>query len=93
MMLSPDLVIAGASDAYLAVNMSRREDIVGRDPFEVFPDDPGDPQAQGVRNLRASLDHVRHRRGARRRHHAEEPSVLRQHVPGQPPPGVLEDQR
>jgi signal transduction histidine kinase/CheY-like chemotaxis protein len=38
--------------------MTRREEILGRGIFEVFPDNPGDPAADGVRNLRASLDRV-----------------------------------
>lgn len=58
MLLSPDLVIVDVSDAFLAVSMSRREEIVGRPLFEVFPDVPGDPEADGSRNLRASLEHV-----------------------------------
>lgn len=33
--------------------MTRREDVIGRPLFEVFPDNPTDPAATGVRNLRA----------------------------------------
>src|SRR6185369_11291197 len=36
----------------------------GRQLFDVFPDNPGDPQATGVRNLAASLDRVRRTRAA-----------------------------
>src|SRR6185437_8604806 len=36
----------------------RREDIVGRALFEVFPDNPADTGATGVRNLSASLQRV-----------------------------------
>ena len=39
--------------------MTAREGIVGRGLFEIFPDNPGDPAASGVRNLKASLDRVR----------------------------------
>ena len=46
------------SDAYLRATMTRREDILGKGIFEVFPDNPADPGATGVRNLRASLDRV-----------------------------------
>lgn len=35
-----------------------RRDIVGRNLFEVFPDNPDDPAATGVLNLRASLQRV-----------------------------------
>ena len=38
--------------------MTRREDIVGRHLFEVFPDNPADPGATGVANLEASLRRV-----------------------------------
>jgi hypothetical protein len=42
--------------------MTRREEILGRGIFEVFPDNPDDPGATGVANLSASLDRVvRHR--------------------------------
>ncbi len=38
--------------------MTRRHDIVGRGLFEVFPDNPNDPAADGVQNLRNSLNKV-----------------------------------
>jgi PAS domain S-box-containing protein len=38
--------------------MTRREDILGRGLFEVFPDNPDDAAATGVGNLKASLDRV-----------------------------------
>lgn len=55
LLLSPDFTIIGVNQAYLAATMTVREDIVGRGLFEVFPDNPDDPAADGVRNLRASL--------------------------------------
>jgi PAS domain-containing protein len=59
LVLDPELVIVAVSDAYLRATMTRREDILGRGLFEVFPDNPDDPDATGVGNLRASLDRVR----------------------------------
>ncbi|MBC8009348.1 MAG: CHASE3 domain-containing protein [Burkholderiales bacterium] len=56
--LTPDLLIAAASDAYLKATMTSREAILGRDLFEIFPDNPDDASADGVRNLRASLSRV-----------------------------------
>jgi len=56
--LTPDLRIIAVSDAYLAATMTRREDILGRGIFDVFPDNPDDPNATGVRNLSASLNRV-----------------------------------
>ena len=57
--LTPDLKIVSASDAYLSATMTKREDLVGRGLFEVFPDNPDDASATGASNLRASLDRVR----------------------------------
>ncbi|MFN6999545.1 MAG: PAS domain S-box protein, partial [Elioraea tepidiphila] len=51
--------IVGASDAYLRATMTERAAILGRPLFEVFPDPPDDPTADGVRNLAASLARVR----------------------------------
>ncbi len=58
LVLTPDLRIVAVSDAYLAVTMTRREEICGRDLFDVFPDNPGDPAARGADDLRASLGRV-----------------------------------
>ena len=59
LVLAPDLTIAAVSDAYLKATMTQRAAILGRDLFEVFPDNPDDPAADGTRNLRASLERVR----------------------------------
>jgi PAS domain S-box-containing protein len=59
LVLSPDFTIVAVSDAYARATMTKRDDIVGRGLFDVFPDNPDDPAAEGVRNLRASLDRVR----------------------------------
>ncbi|TBR18294.1 hybrid sensor histidine kinase/response regulator, partial [bacterium] len=58
LVLSPSLEIVGVSNAYLRSTMTYREDIVGRGLFDVFPDNPDDPAADGVGNLRASLNRV-----------------------------------
>jgi signal transduction histidine kinase/CheY-like chemotaxis protein len=58
LVLDPDLRIVAVSDAYLAATMIRRDDVLGRGIFEVFPDNPDDPSATGVGNLRASLERV-----------------------------------
>ncbi len=54
-----DLTILAASEGYLEATRTRRADIVGRPLFEVFPAAPHEPQADGERNLRASLERVR----------------------------------
>src|SRR5437773_2801129 len=58
LVLTPALTITAASDAYLRATMTTREQILGRGLFDVFPDNPDDPTATGVSNLRASLDRV-----------------------------------
>lgn len=58
LVLTPSLNIVAVSDAYLRATMTRREQILGKGIFEIFPDNPDDPAATGVRNLRASLDRV-----------------------------------
>ena len=50
--------IVAVNDAYLRATLTHRDDIVGRDLFDVFPDNPDDPTADGVRKLRASLQTV-----------------------------------
>ncbi len=63
LVLDPDLCIVAVSDAYLAGTMTRREEILGRELFDVFPDNPDDLEATGAGNLRASLERVlAHRR-------------------------------
>ena len=56
--LDAQLTIVGVSDAYTKATMIRREDVLGRGMFDVFPDNPDDPTADGVNNLRASLERV-----------------------------------
>ena len=58
LVLAPDLTIVAVSDAYLRATMTQREQILSRGIFEVFPDNPDDPGATGVQNLRASLERV-----------------------------------
>ena len=58
LVLDPELRIVAVSDAYLRATMTKREEILGRGIFEVFPDNPDDPSATGVRNLRTSLERV-----------------------------------
>jgi signal transduction histidine kinase/CheY-like chemotaxis protein len=59
LVLTPDLRIVAASDAYLEATMTDRAAILGRDIFDVFPDNPDDADATGVTNLRSSLERVR----------------------------------
>jgi PAS domain S-box-containing protein len=58
LVLSPGLEILSASNAYLNATLTNRTLVTGRPLFEVFPDNPDDLQADGVSNLRGSLNIV-----------------------------------
>jgi len=57
-LLTPDLIFADVNDAFVRGSGRTRDQVVGRYLFDVFPDNPGDGDATGVRNLRASLQRV-----------------------------------
>jgi signal transduction histidine kinase len=59
LILSPsdDFQILDVTDAYLQVARTTRQ-IIGRSLFDVFPDNPANPNADGVRNLTFSLKEV-----------------------------------
>ncbi len=59
LVLDPDFTIVAVSNAYAQSTMTERESIVGQNIFTVFPDNPRDADAEGVQNLRASLERVR----------------------------------
>jgi len=58
LVLTPDFRIVAASNTYLRATMTKRDEVLGRGIFEVFPDNPDDLNATGVRNLTASLNRV-----------------------------------
>ncbi|WP_420130358.1 PAS domain S-box protein [Longimicrobium sp.] len=61
LLLAPDpprFTMVAANEARLRATLSRREDVIGHPLFEIFPDNPDDPAASGVRNLQASLHEV-----------------------------------
>ncbi|RTE89424.1 PAS domain-containing protein [Bradyrhizobium sp. LVM 105] len=51
----PGLVIVDINDAYAVATLTDRAEIAGRSLFEIFPDNPDDPLADGVSNLYSSL--------------------------------------
>ncbi len=54
----PIYTIVAANNAYAQATLTDTEEIVGRGVFDVFPDNPADPEASGVQNVLASLRHV-----------------------------------
>ena len=57
-LLTPEFEMADVNLAYLQVTGRTREELLGRNIFDVFPDNPSDPDANGVRELSASLARV-----------------------------------
>lgn len=55
LVLSANLHIVFANKAYLQATSTVYDDIIGRPMFDVFPDNPGDPDASGVQKLHESL--------------------------------------
>jgi two-component system sensor histidine kinase VicK len=58
LVLSPNLYILTASDSYLDATQTERALIVGRYIFDAFPDNPDFPEADGVKQINASLKEV-----------------------------------
>jgi signal transduction histidine kinase len=58
-LLSPDFTIVPVSDAHLKATMRRREDVVGRNLFDVFPENPDDAASASEKSLLASLMRVK----------------------------------
>ncbi|MET8636853.1 PP2C family protein-serine/threonine phosphatase [Streptomyces sp. NPDC004096] len=58
LVLAPDLTIVEVNQAYLDATKRTRDNLIGLHVFEAFPDNPDDPEADGVRNLSASLHRV-----------------------------------
>jgi PAS domain S-box-containing protein len=56
LIFTSDVKIVAVSDAFLEATGTKREDVLGRAIFEVFPDQPG---TTTISNWRASLDRVR----------------------------------
>lgn len=54
----PFFTIVAASDTYLSVTNTKREQLIGKNLFDVFPDNPKDNSATGVSDLHISLNQV-----------------------------------
>jgi PAS domain S-box-containing protein len=58
LVLTEALTIVAVSETYLRATGTKRDEILGRRLFDVFPDNPADLTATGVSNLRSSLNRV-----------------------------------
>jgi PAS domain S-box-containing protein len=62
LVMTPDLTIVEANEAYLTLLGRRREDIVGRPVFEAFPPSPEDLDEHGRNPVRISFERARDER-------------------------------
>ncbi|MCT9931719.1 PAS domain-containing sensor histidine kinase [Planotetraspora sp. A-T 1434] len=61
LLLTPDFTMVAANDAFLEVTQRTRAELIGHCVFTAFPDNPDtadDPEAQGIKVLRDSLERV-----------------------------------
>lgn len=58
LILRDDFTILEVSIAFTIATHTKREDIIGKNIFEVFPDNPDDAAADGATNLKESLNYV-----------------------------------
>ncbi|MFI9470115.1 PP2C family protein-serine/threonine phosphatase [Streptomyces sp. NPDC052492] len=58
LVLDPDLVVVEVNEMYLSVTGRARHDLIGHHLFDVYPENPDDPAADGIRNLSASFQRV-----------------------------------
>lgn len=58
LLLTPDFGIADVNLAFVRGAGRERDELLGRNLFEAFPEDQSDPRATGVRNSVASLRRV-----------------------------------
>ncbi|WIG97420.1 response regulator [Myxococcus sp. SDU36] len=62
MLLDRELRFVAANPAYLRVTASKLDELLGRNVFEAFPDDPSDPNNANLRQLRESFLRVLEKR-------------------------------
>jgi PAS domain-containing protein len=58
LVVTPEFAITDVNLAFLQTMGRTRQELLGRNLFDAFPDPPLDPTATGVRNVRASLRRV-----------------------------------
>lgn len=58
LILDTQFNIVAVNNVYLILTKTARSKILGKHIFDVFPDNPDDPDADGVKNLTSSLNQV-----------------------------------
>ncbi len=55
---APRFSVIAVSDDYVRTTGIKREELIGKGHFEMFPESPDDPHFSGEQNIRASFDYV-----------------------------------
>lgn len=58
LLITPELSIIDMNQAYLRISGKSREELVGRNVFDAFPDNPAEPSSTSTARLGTSLHHV-----------------------------------
>ena len=58
LIIAPDFRLLAVTDVYLRLTHRKREEILGRNIFDVFPGNPADLKGGGERDLRSSLETI-----------------------------------
>ncbi|MBC7473458.1 MAG: PAS domain-containing protein [Candidatus Sericytochromatia bacterium] len=58
MVLTPEFIITAVTDSYVRKSLKKKEELIGLYLFDVFPDNPDDPNVNGFNNLTVSLNIV-----------------------------------
>ncbi|MBB6610568.1 PAS domain-containing protein [Pontibacter sp. Tf4] len=58
LLLAPDLEVIGVTDSLLQETYTRRENVVGKNVFVAFPENPAAPEASPIKNLKKAFDIV-----------------------------------
>jgi PAS domain S-box-containing protein len=51
LVLTPAFIVVAANDVYLQASGTQRDQLIGRYLFDVFPDNPDNPDATGVKSV------------------------------------------
>ncbi|MGP4006797.1 SpoIIE family protein phosphatase [Streptomyces sp. 4N124] len=57
-LLTPELVYADVNEDFLRISGRKREQVVGRYIFDVFPENPDNPTSKGMHNVQTSMRRV-----------------------------------
>ncbi|MDO0931276.1 SpoIIE family protein phosphatase [Streptomyces sp. DG2A-72] len=57
-LLTPELVYADVNEDFLRISGRKREQVVGRYIFDVFPENPDNPASKGMHNVQTSMRRV-----------------------------------